>query len=170
MRTALSMTTLALLVLTTTASGLHGQARPGQVVRWRADYLTRRAVLREVLPDGRIVVGLADSAIVLDPAATEIEYRNGNRTKIRSTGIGFAVGGILGAVAGSASGDDDPGSFYSYTAGEKAAAGFVFGGLVGGLIGLVFIPASSWIPLRTDTGPGVTLLVEPQRLGLSMRF
>lgn len=131
MRTALSMTTLVLLVLTTTSSGLHAQAQPGQDVRWKADHVTRRAVFREVLPGGRILVDLTDSTIVLDPAATEIEYRNGSRTKWGSAGIGIAVGG---------------------------------------LIGVVMIPASKWIPLRPDAGPAVALLVEPQRLGVSMRF
>lgn len=131
MRTALSMKTLVLLVLTTTSSGLHAQAQPGQDVRWKADHVTRRAVFREVLPGGRILVDLTDSTIVLDPAATEIEYRNGSRTTWGSAGIGIAVGG---------------------------------------LIGVVMIPASKWIPLRPDAGPAVALLVEPQRLGVSMRF
>ncbi len=175
MRTALSMTTLVLLVLTTTSSGLHAQAKSGQVVRWRVDYVTRRAVFREVLPGGRILVSMADSAIVLDPAATEIEYRNGSRTKWGSAGIGLAVGGLIGATAGFASGDDEcsPGWFgclFAYTAGEKAGAGAVAGGFLGGLVGLVFIPASKWIPLRTDAGPSAALLVEPHRLGVSMRF
>ncbi len=175
MRTALSMTTLVLIVLTTSTAGLHAQVQSGRVVRWQSDYVTRRAVFKEALPGGRILVNLADSAIVLDPAATEIEYRNGSRTKWGSAGIGLAVGGLIGAAAGFASGDDEcsPGWFgclFAYTAGEKAGAGAVAGGFLGGLVGLVFIPASKWIPLRTDSAPAVALLVEPQRLGVSVRF
>lgn len=165
MRTALSMTTLVLLALTTTSSGLHAQAQPGQDVRWKADHVTRRAVFREVLPGGRILVDLADSAMVLDPGATEIEYRNGSRTRSESAAIGFMVAGAVGAVVGYSDGDD-----WVLTAEEKAAGFFVLVGAAGAIVGAIALPVSKWIPLRTDARPAVALLVEPQRLGVSLRF
>ena len=114
-------------------------------------------------------------AVVLDPAASAIEYRNGNRTKWGSAGIGLMVGATIGGVAGLASGDDvcEPGWFgclFAYTAGEKAVMGIMGGGLLGALVGVVAIPASRWIPLRTDAGEGVALLIEPNRLGMTLRF
>lgn len=62
-------------------------------------------------------------------------HRNGGTG--RSVLIGLCIGAVTGAVAGFASGDDPSSQFIRLSAGEKAFGVGVFGGMVGGLIGLV---------------------------------
>ncbi len=163
---------IALIV--TCVTSLAAQVRPGQPVRWIAGDSVHRALFRESAPDGRIIVDTPDSAVVLDPAARIIEYRNGNRTKWGSAGIGLMAGGLLGAISGLAGGDDTCRGggwcILSYTAEQKAVLGFVGGGMIGAIVGVVAIPASRWTQLRTGSDATVALLVEPRRLGVAVRF
>jgi hypothetical protein len=156
------------------ATSLGAQVRTGQQVRWVAAEGVQRALFREFAPAGRVIVDTPDSAVVLDPAASAIEYRNGNRTKWGSAAIGMLVGGTIGAVAGLAEGDDEcrPGSWciMMFSAGEKATMGFIGGGLLGALVGAVAIPAGRWIPLRTDASHRIALLATPGRIGARVSF
>ena len=89
--------------------------------------------------------------------------------------IGLLIGGPIGFVLGLASGDDPPGGFFSLSAGEKAAFGFLALGFVGSIVGSIAgaaLPGDGWeeVPLdrlRVSLGP------QPDGrfgLGLSVRF
>ena len=89
-------------------------------------------------------------------------------------GIGLLIGGPIGFVIGSLSGDDPPG-FFSLSAGNKAALGFLALGFVGSIVGSIAgaaLPGDGWeeVPLdrlRVSLGP------QPDGrfgLGLSVRF
>ena len=93
----------------------------------------------------------------------------------KGAGIGLLIGGPIGFVIGLASGDDGPGGFFSLSAGEKAAFGFLALGFVGSIVGSiagVALPGDGWeeVPLdrlRVSLGP------QPDGrfgLGLSVRF
>lgn len=108
----------------------------------------------------------ADGSLVRVPgsAITRLDLHRGPRSRgrgaLRGLGIGFAVGAVSGAVLGFADGDDSAG-IISFTAEEKAMAGGLFFGAVGGLLGAgigAAAPGQVWerVPLA-----------EPAHIGLS---
>jgi len=70
-------------------------------------------------------------------AVTRLAMHRGQRSAWASGLVyGFMGGALMGGVLGLASGDDPPG-WFSMTAGEKAGAGVVVFGVLGGVGGLV---------------------------------
>jgi hypothetical protein len=67
------------------------------------------------------------------------------RNTLKGLGTGTLVGAGAGALLGLASGDDPPGTFLAFTAGEKAGILGVFFGATGAVIGLI-----SGALIRTD--------------------
>ena len=86
---------------------------------------------------------------------------------LRGGAIGLLVGAGVGAVIGLASGDDPPGTWFGFTAFEKAGIGAVMLGVVGAVTGYVIASSGKHDRLLVSVGP--------QRdgrfgLGLSGRF
>ena len=93
---------------------------------------------------------------------------SGGHTLLKTAGLGFVAGAVIGAVVMTVGSGD---GFFSD--GEAAAMGLLGGGLAGGLIGIAVgagIPAPS--PASADRGPGRR--PAPRRAGLgvalSVRF
>jgi small nuclear ribonucleoprotein (snRNP)-like protein len=72
-------------------------------------------------------------------AAQKIQtvFIEGNNYVASSLGIGVLIGAAVGVFVGLSAGDDPSGEFFSMTAGDKAIAGGLALGLIGGVVGLV---------------------------------
>lgn len=81
-----------------------------------------------------------DSVTTAVPIAAieRLEVSRGRRSRwLLGLGLGMAVGGATGALAGYATGDEDPPCWVICTAGDKAAFLGVTLGVVGGVVGVV---------------------------------
>jgi hypothetical protein len=121
---------------------------PGARVRLQTEgeSVPRIFILKEVVADTLVLDGLSGGTLASTRIATgsisRLQVSDGHRSAgsrvLRGGGLGFAGGGIFGALIGLSSGDDD-GTFFAFTAEEKAvlsgvvlgAAGFVVGAIVG---------------------------------------
>ena len=138
---------------------------PGERVRVQVagESGSRIFILKEVVADTLVLEDLNGASLASRRIATgsvsQLQvsegYRSTGSRALRGGGLGFASGGLFGAVIGLASGDDD-GTFFAFTAEEKAvisgvllgAAGFV----VGAIVGLASNPEQwSSIPLKHIT-------------------
>lgn len=94
---------------------------------------------------------------------------------LKFAGIGMLVGAVGGAIAGLASGADDP-TWSERNNGDKARINAVGFGIVGAIVGAVIgsnCPTELWAPLRLPSGNRIG--VTPRRdsrvgLGLSFTF
>ena len=93
----------------------------------------------------------------------------------KGAGIGFLIGGLVGAGIGWASGDDPPGTFFRLSAGEKAFIGLLAFGLAGSIVGSIAgaaLPGHGWEDVALDR---LRVSLGPQRdgrfgFGASVRF
>jgi hypothetical protein len=140
-------------------STTHQQARPATVEELQS-LMARDAVPREPRRADRDPVTLLHQhggerpSVTLPPPAmagarpgredvplVDLSELRGYEVKRRLPGAleglmwGFVAGAAAGAIAGAAQGDDPPGQFIQFTAGEKAAVGGVILGATGGALG-----------------------------------
>ena len=90
--------------------------------------------------------------------------------RVASTGRGLMYGAIIGGgtlgIIGFASGDDPKNTWFSSTAGEKAAGGLIFGAFFGAIIGGVSggLSHQSFIINRNKNGFGYMKLVMDKKM------
>lgn len=100
----------------------------------------------------------SDTVVVALSALTRLELSTGQHSHtLKGAGVGLLLGGVGGWIAGSASGDDR-GSWYGYTAREKAHMGAVLFGAAGALVGAAIggRPTEGWAPVRLPSGSRIT--------------
>ncbi len=142
---------LFVLALSLLVSCTHTHVLDPSAERWsqvNVKSQTRRAAI--ALSDDREVVARSiqvtpDSTSWIDPESgalrsvatskvIDVRFTYQGRGALQGAGYGFSIGGIVGAVGGYASGDDEP-SIVSFQAEEKALILGGLGGIIGGLIG-----------------------------------
>lgn len=119
-----------------------------------APYSKVRTTIGGVKREFTLVELRADSVVLLDRVQRQsrlalsdldsLHVSTGGRSAFerffRGAGTGGLLFGAVGILAGLIDGDDPPSEFLSFSAEEKAVAGFVFlgglGAVIGGLIGL----------------------------------
>lgn len=87
-----------------------------------------------------------------------------HRQALKGLGMGMLAGAGAGAFIGLASGDDPPGTFLAFTAGEKAMVLGIFFGATGGVAGLIagaLTRSDVWSPATAGSPPPVDVSLLP---------
>jgi hypothetical protein len=140
--------------------GPGGSYRRGHVVRVEGDKIT-------VEMDGEQTVLLPENL-----GGMQVSLGRSGRWA-QGWGIGFVTGAATGALLGFASGDDPPGTFLPFTAGEKAvfvgAALGITGSALGALIGLA--GPERWVLAAPDASRRVSVSpIVGRSSGVSVRL
>jgi len=114
------------------------------------------------------VSGRAQPVIVRHEDITSMAVSEWRRSRARGALVGAGIGAGAGALMGFASGDDSPGSFIAFTAGEKALILGVALIPVGALIGVVVPSAERWGEVPTDRIRLSLALVRGSGAGVSL--
>ena len=160
---------LSLLILVGPTPGQGQLLREGELVKISSSIV--KGTLVVVDADGEVLVlqsldGREEMNVPVASVRRLAAYR-GPRSRgagaLRGGGYGLLIGGAVGAASGIVSGDDDCDSsvpcILPMTAGEKAAAGGLVLGVVGGALGLLIgaaVPGDRWeridLPSQVEVG------------------
>lgn len=131
---------ILILALTVLPAALTAGERRGAIVLVRDN--NGKSVEGELIAvkQNAIIVLESSSASDVSLELSEIDtVRIVKKAKVlKGIGIGFAAGAGTGAVVGFASGNDEPGGFFNFTAGEKALIVGAALGTVGVILGAIF--------------------------------
>jgi hypothetical protein len=153
--------------------------RAGDVVRVQSATAAGRFTVQVIADDALTLRDSTGTDVSVPLAAvTRLSVLRGPRSPrvgaLRGAGLGLAVGAGTGILIGLVAGDDEPNSWFYFTAEEKATAyGVVLGasaGLLGGIIGLA-APGELWE--RVDPLSGVRMGVGREggvNVGYALRF
>lgn len=145
--------------------------KTGDDVRLQAGALSGEFKVIDIQADGLTVVSAQHTTPVAIPfsAIGRLDVKRGRSARagaLRGAGLGFLIGGGAGVIAGYADGDDPP-SWFSFTAEEKAALLGIAGGGVGVIVGAAIgavSPGKRWQPV----GKATALSVAPISGGLAI--
>jgi hypothetical protein len=149
-----------------------------QAVRWTSQGIRYQAETVATDSAGRLVVTSSKSTphFTIDPdTIPSLQRRVGGKHSRGQNALKWGlIGAAVGVVGGFASGDDPQGSWFAWTAEQKAAVGAATLGPIGAVIGLI-LPAARWIPYagkqtaRVQPVGGVHANGDP-RLGVRIAF
>jgi hypothetical protein len=169
---------IALIPVAVTAQGAP-TLEVGTLVKWTDNGRMHRGHVFDIdEAAGVLIVGGAaeDDMERVSLSALGLAMRTQRGRRWTGFGIGLGAGAVVGAALGFASGDDECGEglfgcLFVMSAGEKAVLGGATLGLLGGLLGAVVAPGEKWTPLGASAAAsGLSAVIEPNRLGLSLSF